>query len=221
MILMIVVLVLIIGFLTRRAFSRTSDYSSAPVANSTSSLPAADDLIQPARIDGGPLRSSEPKEALAPTPSASEKRYSILEDKTNTLQTLYSDHFEHSAFDVVADWADLQRLEFKVKHIFYTTIAGTSHKNGDRTSRVSGIRKCKEGDILGLVHENENAFDQNAIAVMSDERQLGYIPSPLAKEMVRNAERNDSSFIAVFRRPTLHPETSKVVGAVIAIFQTR
>ncbi len=152
---------------------------------------------------------------------AHERRWSILDDKRATLEALYSDSFEHTVEDILADSTLLNRLRLGADRVFYTTIAGTSHRNSDRTSRVAGIRKCEEDDVLDLVLEPDNAYDPNAIAVFFDERQLGYFNTRLAGELTKDIAKNGTRYRASFRRPTIHPESGKIVGGLIVIVRSR
>jgi hypothetical protein len=100
---------------------------------------------------------------------------------------------------------------------FYTTVAGTSHRNPDGTSRIKAIKECEVLDSLSLVWEQENKFDPNAIAVRDPATgdQLGYLPSHLAAEVCRDLRKHGPCWAAFFRQPNLHPETDRVVGASI------
>lgn len=100
---------------------------------------------------------------------------------------------------------------------FYTTVAGTHFQNLDGSSRCLIISKCKLGELLELEHEPENQFDPNATAVLREEtkEQLGYLNARLAGELVRDYRKNNSRWLAIFRRQNHHPDTGKVVGATI------
>jgi hypothetical protein len=104
---------------------------------------------------------------------------------------------------------------------FYVTLAGVSHRNSDGTSRVRLINECRVGQILFPVHEPENPFDPNAVAIkFGDGPQLGYLPARVAAEAV-SAARHGIVFLAAFRRPTLNPHSGKTVGAVILLLHLR
>ena len=67
-----------------------------------------------------------------------------------------------------------QALGDRVEHSFHTTIAGTSHRNDDGTSRTAAIKKCEAMTPLFFVHDEGNQFSRHAMAVMTDEGdQLG------------------------------------------------
>ena len=104
---------------------------------------------------------------------------------------------------------------------FYVTLAGTSHRNSDGTSRVRIIKECQVGQVLFPVHEPENPFDPNAVAIkFGDGPQLGYLPARVAAEAV-SAARHGIVLLAAFRRPTLNPDSGKTVGALILLLYLR
>jgi hypothetical protein len=83
------------------------------------------------------------------------------------------------------------------------------------------INECRVGQILFPVHEPENPFDPNAVAVkFGDGPQLGYLPARVAAETV-SAARHGIVFLAAFRRPTLNPHNGKTVGALILLLYLR
>jgi hypothetical protein len=100
---------------------------------------------------------------------------------------------------------------------FYATVAGTSHRNRDRTSRTRIIGQCSTFEPILLVPEPDNEFDPNAIAVCRREtnEQLGYLDRRLAEEVTRDIRRHGARWIAIFRHQNYHPETGRVVGAVL------
>jgi hypothetical protein len=108
----------------------------------------------------------------------------------------------------------LDKYPGRVERHFYFNLAGTSHRNLDRTSRTAAIARCERGEELWLEHEPDNQYDPNAMAVyaLSIDRQLGYLPARLAGETVR-ATRRGFSHAVYFSDENLHPETDRVVGA--------
>jgi HIRAN domain-containing protein len=108
----------------------------------------------------------------------------------------------------------LDKYPARVERHFYVNLAGTSHRNPDRTSRTAAIAKCDRGEELWLEHQAENKYDSNAIAVYSldVDRQLGYLPARLAGETVRASQRGYSHAL-YFAHKNLEPETDRVVGA--------
>ena len=100
---------------------------------------------------------------------------------------------------------------------FYTKVAGTSHRNSDGTLRSRIIDECSLFESLELRPEPENEFDPNAIAVRRWEtgEQLGYLEARLAGEIARDQVKHGPRWIAAFRRKSRHPETGRVVGAVL------
>jgi hypothetical protein len=105
---------------------------------------------------------------------------------------------------------------------YYTTIAGTKHKNDDGSSRTAAIRKCATCEQLVLHREPSNPYDPNAIAVFrNDGSQLGYIPRRSGQEIVNGMRLRHEEWTALFRKPTRHPDTDRVVGAVILLMQLK
>ena len=103
---------------------------------------------------------------------------------------------------------------------FYSKIAGTSHRNRDGSSRTRAIRECSVMEQLDLQHEPENPYDPNAVAVLRKSgEQLGYLDARLAGEVVRDARRSPGLWMAIFRHANHHPETDRVVGAVIYLIR--
>jgi len=99
---------------------------------------------------------------------------------------------------------------------FYAKLVGVSHENPDGTSRIAAIAKCKTFDILTLEAEPDNPFDSNAIAVLNEAgEQMGYLDSRLAEEATRDAQRSGPRWMVLFRHKNHHPQTGKVVGAVL------
>lgn len=103
---------------------------------------------------------------------------------------------------------------------FFNTIAGTSHRNDDGTSRCRLIAQCDSGDSLQLVHDALNAYDGNAIEVLNeDDEQLGYLNRHTAEEVARNLSRKRKLYLCYLVRQNIHPETERVVGATIILFR--
>jgi hypothetical protein len=67
-----------------------------------------------------------------------------------------------------------------VSWLFHSTVAGTNH--GDRQQVASA---CEVGDMLTLEAEPTNAADPNAIRVLRNGRQLGYLKRHVAAEIAR------------------------------------
>lgn len=105
---------------------------------------------------------------------------------------------------------------------FYAKVAGTSHRNGDRTSRTVAIGKCEIFDELALNHEPDNPHDSNAIKIIHKKTgaQLGYVDARHAADIIAHCKRGGSYF-AFFRRATRHPETNRIVGAVYLLIRAR
>jgi len=69
------------------------------------------------------------------------------------------------------DLGDIMKPLIKEIHLFDSFVAGTSHLKDK--SVLEGI---KEGDMLGLLRE-DNKFDSNAIIIITeDKKRLGYVP---------------------------------------------
>jgi hypothetical protein len=74
----------------------------------------------------------------------------------------------------------------RIRH-FFTKVAGVSHKNRDGTRRQRILANCIPLEQLVLIHEDENPFDPNAIAVKRQNgEQIGYLRAELATEVAEN-----------------------------------
>jgi hypothetical protein len=106
-----------------------------------------------------------------------------------------------------------------VEKSFYTSIAGTSHRNVDGSSRGRILARCGIFDGLTLRPEPENEFDSNAIAVCvaKSGEQLGYLEARLAAEVTLDRRKHSDRWMAVFRHHNYDPEHGHVVGGVIYI----
>jgi HIRAN domain len=69
--------------------------------------------------------------------------------------------------------------------VFYSKVAGVTHKNPDGTSRQRIIKTCAPGEGLVLVREPENPYDPDAVKVYrSSGEQVGYLSADrLASEI--------------------------------------
>jgi len=68
---------------------------------------------------------------------------------------------------------------------FYSSVAGVSHRNRDRTSRQKIIRESVyAGMFLTLQFEDDNPVDKNAVALLTPNgEQIGYLNGRLASEV--------------------------------------
>jgi hypothetical protein len=127
--------------------------------------------------------------------------------------------YEQSDEDRAFENVILNAQTLPIEKFFYTKLVGTSHDNDDGSSRVKAISDCHVGANLGMRLEPENKFDPNAIAIMFDNRQLGYLDARLAGETTRDIKRNGFRYGVYLRRPTLHPTTNRIVGAVLLMIR--
>jgi hypothetical protein len=67
-----------------------------------------------------------------------------------------------------------------VDKVIYSKIAGVTFDNCDGTNRQALLPSLKKGDELELKREQNNAFDNNAVAIYSPKGQIGYINAELA-----------------------------------------
>ncbi|WP_263366882.1 HIRAN domain-containing protein [Edaphobacter bradus] len=103
---------------------------------------------------------------------------------------------------------------------FHTKIAGVSHKNEDGTRRRRILEDCKVGDMLTLIHEPDNPYDPNALAICTDDGcQLGYIERRLAGEIVRDVRRHGPRWVIMLSHFNHHPETFQIVGATLYVLR--
>lgn len=98
--------------------------------------------------------------------------------------------FARSPFDDAMD----QRAAATKGKWFYGRVAGAGHTNENGSSRQDEIETLQQGDELVLEHEPDNAFDANAVRVLSPAgRQIGYLEARLAAETVRRGRRGELS----------------------------
>jgi len=64
-------------------------------------------------------------------------------------------------------------------------VAGVTFPNRDGGSRQAILRVCKVGQRVTLRREWGNDHDPNAIAVRTDEGQIGYVPREIAAKLVK------------------------------------
>ncbi len=70
---------------------------------------------------------------------------------------------------------------------FFTKAVGVTKSNPDGSSRQDIIARCKIGEVLELIHQPNNRYDPNAIAVHRRKtgEQIGF--RDLASDLVRDA----------------------------------
>ena len=88
-------------------------------------------------------------------------------------------------FGWVARLLGLSQSEAPAEREFFSSVAGVSHRNRDRTSRQKIIREdVYAGMLLKLRLEDDNKFDKNAVAVETPSgAQIGYLNSRLASDV--------------------------------------
>jgi len=79
-------------------------------------------------------------------------------------------------------------------YVIDTKVVGVSHQNADGSSRQKIIaEEVNEDDILSLEAEPTNAYDPNAVKVLTNTgHQIGYLNKEVA-EQIHNALYNDIS----------------------------
>ena len=109
---------------------------------------------------------------------------------------------------------------------FYTKAVGVTFDN-----RQQFVEKLVPGQSLELVREKENAYDENAIAILADGQQIGYLKRSIARHLAPNmdqgvgyeaivvqvtgtAERNWGVNLFI-RRTDLHGSTSEETRKVL------
>ncbi len=83
---------------------------------------------------------------------------------------------------------------------FQTSLVGVTQKNRDGTPRQDVLKACCVGDPLDLIHEPNNRFDPDAIQVRRrGGLAIGYVPSDLARAVVRVLEHGARASAEVLR----------------------
>ena len=177
------------------------------------------------RIDPLPLHTTAIERASAApaqAPTLAAPAPAIVPGSNPVLRGVMFDEDDHLIFtnerfeEVIAE-----AYRDRIEHSFYTTIAGVSHRNDDRTSRRSAICKCDELDEIFLVHDVENKFSKHAIKVLTrNGQQLGFLPDRTAADVLRRAA-NDGQVAVRFRHHNHHPDTGEIVGGTILILYLR
>ena len=124
------------------------------------------------------------------------------------------------ASEDASEWSEesiISSMPRPIERHFYVTIAGTSHKNDDGTSRIAAIKKCSPGDLLDATWEYDNPYDPNAVAISLDGHQIGYLDARLAGETVRDAKRNGWRQLHYFVHANHQPTNGRTNGATIFV----
>src|SRR5688572_24033010 len=76
----------------------------------------------------------------------------------------------------------------RVRH-FHAPVVGVPYPNSDGTSRRDAVAGLRKWERVRLRHCPDNPVDSNAVAVLrdADERQLGYLPATVTKDVVAAA----------------------------------
>ena len=103
-----------------------------------------------------------------------------------------------------------------VRH-FHARVVGLPYPNSDGTSRREAVAGLRRWERVRLRHRPDNPVDPNAVAVLreTDERQLGYLPATLAKDLVA-AAREGTRYLAV-----VDEVSAPDPGDLIAVVSTR
>jgi HIRAN domain len=78
-----------------------------------------------------------------------------------------------------------------------THVAGVTFPNTDGSNRQEIIRALKIGDRVALRREFTNEYDRNAIAVVAEAGQVGYVPAAVADKLVRIGFETAATVLAV------------------------
>ena len=103
-----------------------------------------------------------------------------------------------------------------VRH-FHARVVGLPYPNSDGTSRREAVAGLRRWERVRLRHRPDNPVDCNAVAVLreNDDRQLGYLPATLAKELVA-AALSGTRYLAV-----VHEVSVPDPNDLIAVAPTR
>lgn len=113
---------------------------------------------------------------------------------------------------LIVDTATVKRV-YPIEH-FFCRVAGVSHNNPDGTSRQKVIRRCRVGQVMGLVKDPKNRYSRHAIAVVTQDRQqVGFLPDEVAAQ-VAHAEGERLAFVV----GTGEPEGSGILGMALLAF---
>ena len=75
---------------------------------------------------------------------------------------------------------------------FYTKIVGVTYDNQDGTSRQDIIAGLSENSPIKLARDYANLYDPNAILVVSDKGQLGFISKERAGQIAARMDAEET-----------------------------
>lgn len=223
-----VVLLVVIVVLVLRAAAGDNSGREGHIrwATEPPSAPAAEPRLQSEHDPDAVKRArfSEKAEREVAAPRAAVLQASALAEEDLLCRSFREeDRALHEAADQEFEAAVETTLGDKIDHSFYVTVAGTSHRNSDGTSRPDIIDRCEPFDALILKREPDNRFDPNAIAVcrFPTGEQLGYVDADTAVEISHDMGRHGERWLALFRHRNISPETNLTVGATILIVRVK
>jgi hypothetical protein len=87
------------------------------------------------------------------------------------------------SMDFYISWNDWNNPPEGTVVIEDLSVVGTRHDNRDGTSRQAAFSKLKKWAVVNAVREPNNPYDPNAIAIISEHGQIGYIASEEAEKL--------------------------------------
>lgn len=105
--------------------------------------------------------------------------------------------------------------EVRPLRVINTKVAGVSYKNSDGTARQWLLRDVRAGNTVTLVRDKSNKFDKNAIKVMINGPQIGWIKKELAGDL---AAMMDDGYIITGKVTRKTGVNSNHYGCNIALF---
>jgi HIRAN domain len=87
-----------------------------------------------------------------------------------------------------------------------TRVVGVTFPNADGGDRQAIVRTLRPGDSVTLRREFSNDHDPNAVAVIADAGQIGYVPAKVAEVIVRSGFHSEAVVTEV-RGGTAHAPT--------------
>jgi len=80
---------------------------------------------------------------------------------------------------------------------FYTKIVGVTYDNQDGTNRQDIIAELTENSPIKLVRDYANLHDPNAIFVVSDKGQLGFISKERASQIAARMDAGETINVTI------------------------
>ncbi len=97
------------------------------------------------------------------------------------------------------------------------SVVGARHENRDGTSRQDAFSKLKKWAVVHAVREPSNPYDSNAIAIISEHGQIGYLAS---EEALKISQKIDNGYKALAKLSGLFTCPDDTFGGKVELHLT-